>query len=255
MAQINAPASAADRLAAFLRGSLGFSYAGVAGWEGNTEVESRFNPGAQNSAEGAIGWQQWEGARRSLLDQLAARLGVGETDERAQEAMIATELQGYPQLLQELRTTTDAAQAAADVDALYERSSGSTRNERISDAQQIYADLVAGRSIGAGPGAPAGAGFASVGGVANVADLASLKNPFPGGGWDPLNWPTEVVNTGTSAAGSVAGGVLKVVLPFATKAAFVVGGLALVVIGFDRAAAPAKQNIAQQLAPLVALIK
>lgn len=233
--------SAADQLAAVLR-SDGFSPAGVAGWEGNTEVESGFDSTRENKAEGAIGFQQWEGDRRTVLDRLAASMGLAETDPRAQEEMIVTELQGYPQLLQELRSTTDAGQAAADVDAIYERSSGSARGQRIADARAIYAQIQAGQPIGQGPNSGGGAAdFASFGGAAN------LKNPFPGGAWDPLNWPNEVTNSAGQAVGSVAGGVLKVALPFLTKATFVVGGLGLVVLGLYRASEPARQDIAGQV--------
>lgn len=243
--------SVSDQLASFLRGGLGFSAAGAAGWEGNTEVESGFNPGAMNSKEGAVGLQQWEGGRRAALDAMAAAIGQKETDLNAQEHFIEVELRGYPALLRELQTTTDPAQAAADVDQVYERSDGSARNRRIADAQNIYAALSTGRPIGIGgsaaSGGSTGAGAGSAGSTSG--GVNALGGGFPGGAADPLNWPGDLL-------GAASGGILKVVLPFATKAAFVLGGLGLVMLGLYRASEPERSQAAGaagKLAPLLAM--
>lgn len=89
---------------------------------------------------------------------------------------------------------------------------------------------------------------------------------FPGGGWDPLNWPGAIagnlggqlasgVTTATGkAVATVAGGIWASVHDFAITGMFALGGIALVVVGLSMAAAPARrgaEGAALQVAPLV----
>jgi hypothetical protein len=204
------------QLASFLE-SKSLPLPDVAAFLANFEVESGWDPNAANPTEGAIGIAQWENGRRSALDAYAAATGGSETSLATQEGYLWSELTGpYAGVLAQVRQTSDPATAAAIVDASFEGSSGSTRQARVDDARTIYTQLSSGQLTGAD---------------ALTAGTAAAAAPFPGGGWDPLNWPSDR----SGAVGSAAGGILKVVLPFAAKGAFLVGGLALVVVGLYRA--------------------
>lgn len=90
-----------------------------------------------------------------------------------------------------------------------------------------------------------------LGQLVGVTPSATPADNFPGGGWDPLNWPGEVAGAAGNAVGSAAGGILKVVLPFLTKAAFLVGGLGLVVVGLYRASQGQREGGTPTLPPVV----
>lgn len=126
-----------DQITAALRG-LGLSNNQIAGVEGNLQVESGFNPAAYNQKEGAIGLAQWEGGRRSGLQQFAAAHGTSETDLGTQIGYLRYELQGPEgQALSALRGTQTPAQAALVFDKIYERSSGSAEQARMAAADEI----------------------------------------------------------------------------------------------------------------------
>jgi hypothetical protein len=100
--------------------------------------------------------------------------------------------------------------------------------------QPSWGNRLVGPQPGNSSGLPSGSTSSATGSATFTSALTG--NPFPGGGFDPLNWPSEI-------GGAVVGGVLKVVLPFATKAFFVLGGLGLVVLGLYRASQPTRDAI------------
>lgn len=129
-------------IAAYMINNLGFSQAGAAGALGNIQVESNFNPGAYNPNEGAIGLCQWELGRRTALQAYAAAHGSTETDINMQLGYMRAELlSAFANVYMYERGTSDPASAAAYWDANYERSSGSTRSQRIANAESIYSQL------------------------------------------------------------------------------------------------------------------
>lgn len=118
--------------------SKGFSPAQAAGILGNMQVESSFNTGALNSAEGAIGLCQWEGGRRSQLEAFAASQGKPVTDWHAQVDFMLHELQGsHSNALAQIKSAQTPAAAAAAFDQYYEISAGTSRGQRIADATSI----------------------------------------------------------------------------------------------------------------------
>jgi hypothetical protein len=235
MAANTPPASNADIIAQFLE-AKGFSAAQTAGILGNLEVESGFNPAEPNPREGAIGIAQWEGGRRTALDAYAKQTGGSETSLSTQLGYLWSELTGpYKSVLTSVKQAQDPATAAAYWDVGpggvhsgtgFENSSGSSTNQRVSDALAIYQRLAAGQSLGgiSSPGGAASSGAAGFAGGSGV----QANAPLPGGAWDPLNWPSMALS-------SAAGSILKVLLPYITKAVFVLGGLGLVVLGLYRA--------------------
>lgn len=249
------PASVADRLAAFLRRTFGLDAAEVSGIEGNAQVESGFRTTAYNAGEGAIGLFQWEGGRRTALQRYAAAHGLQETDLAAQEGYLAQELRGpYAGVLSLIRRSHDPGQVAAIWDVGpggagsgtgFENSSGAATAQRVADARAIYGRVSTGK--------PINQGGTATGGAAGFAGGATFTN-FPGGNWDPLNWPGSIAGSAASAAGDVAGGILKVALPFVTKAVFLTGGLALVVVGLHRSTQPAREKAASTIAPVAAAL-
>lgn len=134
--------SNADAIYTFFH-SLGFSDAGISVILGNWEVESSLNPGAYNANEGAIGLAQWEGSRRTALQEFARQRGTTETDLRTQLAFTQHELQSFG-MYDVIKNATDPGSAAAYWDANYERSAGTTRQQRITDAESYYAAIRSG---------------------------------------------------------------------------------------------------------------
>ncbi len=123
----------------------GLNDAQIAGVLGNMSVESGFSPTASNAAEGAIGLAQWEGGRRIALQQYAAVHGSTERDINMQLGYLWRELQtsehgAYNSLLS-AQTASDAATAW---DVNFERSAGTTRQQRIEAAQRFADTLGAG---------------------------------------------------------------------------------------------------------------
>jgi hypothetical protein len=129
--------SALTDLLTFLKGK-GLTAAQAAGVAGNFVVESKLDPNAYNPKEGAIGYAQWEGGRRTALQQFAAQMGRSERDPAAQREFLWHELTGSESsALAALKATSTPAQAAAVFDQKYERSSGSSRQLRVAVADKI----------------------------------------------------------------------------------------------------------------------
>ncbi len=111
----------------------------AAGILGNMQVESGLNTGALNSAEGAIGLCQWEGGRRTALEQYAASQGKPVTDWQVQVDFMMKEMGGSESgAYSMLKSATTPAQAAAIFDQYFERSSGSARGQREADAVNFF---------------------------------------------------------------------------------------------------------------------
>jgi hypothetical protein len=192
-----------DTILAFLRGK-GLTPAQAAGVAGNLQVESGFNPAAHNDREGAIGLAQWEGGRRTALDNYAASTGGPETDLTTQLNFLWQELNTSQKgAFQKLLATSDAASAAAVFDQYYERSSGAARSTRIADAQ----------AIASGVGAPAGSLSAAT---------ASAGSSGSSGGGDAVD---------AGFGGGVFGGVEKAAFDIALKVVAAGTAAALVIVG------------------------
>jgi hypothetical protein len=132
----------AKQIYQYLISKYGFTPAQAAGILGNMQVESSLNTGATNSAEGAIGLVQWEGGRRTALEQYAASQGKPVTDWKVQVDFMMQELRGSESgAYSALKSATTAGQAAAVFDQDYERSAGTSRAQRIADANSIAAQL------------------------------------------------------------------------------------------------------------------
>jgi hypothetical protein len=127
-----------DTIQAFLQ-QHGFSGPQIAGIEGNLVVESGLDPTRQNPSEGAIGIAQWEGGRRTALQQYAAATGGSETDLTTQLNYLWSEMTGPESAaLVAVKQAKTPADAAAAFDQNFERSDGSARQDRINWANKIY---------------------------------------------------------------------------------------------------------------------
>jgi len=110
----------------------------AAGVVGNMQVESSLNTGAFNSAEGAYGLCQWEGGRLTSLQQYAASQNKSTGDYKVQVDFMMKELQGSESgAYSQLKSATTPSGAAAAFDQYYERSAGTSRNQRMADAENI----------------------------------------------------------------------------------------------------------------------
>jgi hypothetical protein len=214
---------------------LGLSPAGEAGLLGNFAVETggTFSPTAYNPAEGAIGEAQWELGRRTALQRYAAAHGGRETDLRIQLGYLGQELSGpFRNVLTYLRRATDPTAAAAYVDANFERSAGTTRAQRISEANAIYGQIHGGTltassapsiPTAAGGGSSAGFGIPNIPGTP-LSDLGKISEILP---W---NWGKDI--------SKATQGVVQTIIAFVTKALFVLAGLGLTLLGAYIAAKP-----------------
>jgi hypothetical protein len=194
-------ASVLDQITAFLA-SKGLTRAQVAGVEGNLHVESGFNPTAANAKEGAIGLAQWEGGRRTALQNFARSRGTAETDLNTQLAFLwqeltTTERAAYSALV----ATSDPAAAATVFDQKYERSAGTSRQARVKAATQLYNGVQLGSSQFAGA-STSGSGTAEE-------SLADKLNPFD-------NWVADGLGIGVKLVASVGAVALVVAGVMAT---------------------------------------
>ncbi|WP_062991891.1 phage tail tip lysozyme [Nocardia anaemiae] len=122
--------------------SKGFTPAQAAGILGNMQVESGFDTGAYNPAEGAIGLCQWEGGRRTNLEAFAAAQGKSVTDWHVQVDFMMHELQGTESgAYGQIKSANSAGAAAAAFDQYYERSSGEARGQRVANANSIASNM------------------------------------------------------------------------------------------------------------------
>lgn len=108
----------------------------------NLLAESGGNPTAFNPAEGAFGLFQWRDARLKNLRDYAAGQGKSANNPYVQLDFMMRELQTTESKARErLITTRTPGDAAAAFDKYYERSSGSTRIQRMTNAASIAAAL------------------------------------------------------------------------------------------------------------------
>lgn len=158
--------NAAAALWADLTQTLGLTTAQAAGVEGNAKVESNASTTSGNAKEGAIGIFQWEGGRRTALDQYASAHGLAETDIAAQIGYLNQELTGpYAYALAAVKGQSTAAGAAGIFNNDYEHSqgtqtgsttAGASTPQRVASANAIYAaGGIGGGTVpaGTGPGA------------------------------------------------------------------------------------------------------
>ncbi|WP_433684443.1 phage tail tip lysozyme [Nocardia sp. CA-119907] len=122
----------------------GFTPAQAAGILGNMQVESGFDTGAYNPGEGAIGLCQWEGGRRTALENFAANdpKHRSVTDYTLQVDFMVSELKGSESsAYSHLMSAGSAGAAAAAFDQYYERSSGEARGQRVANATSIESSM------------------------------------------------------------------------------------------------------------------
>jgi hypothetical protein len=106
---------------------------------GNMMTESSMRTNANNCAEGAIGLCQWEGPRRTALEHFAEAQGKPVTDWHVQVDFMMHELKGSESgALDRLQHAGTAQQAAAVFDRYFERSAGTSRGQRMANAENIY---------------------------------------------------------------------------------------------------------------------
>lgn len=202
---IAGPGNDQAAITAFLAGK-GMPAAGIAGVEGNFQVESKMHSTAVNPGEDAHGYAQWEGGRWSGpngLQAFARAHGASPTDPQAQLNFLWAELNSpaYSQVLTGLMTATDPGQAATLFDQQYERSSPKSLPTRVANAQAIFAGGVVG-----GSGSPAGSGGAGTQDAWNP--LGTLAGGIWAGMYDALKPVGRVLVSG----GLVVLGLLIVVV-------------------------------------------
>lgn len=237
---MTSPAANETLIARFLAG-LGLNANADAGALGNFQVESGFNPAAGNAAEGAIGIAQWELGRRTALDAYASRTGGSETDLQTQLGYLQQELAGMPGFVAQLNAAGSPEAAAALWDSQFERSAGTTRAARQSNARaalSVAQNPGAPLTLPTGPGTasgPAGAGTQPASLLSTVTNAAVAPWVTVGGLFSDL---------GSSATGKAAGFLANAAL----KITFVSAGAALVVLGVYHTTSPARERITDQLA-------
>lgn len=112
----------------------------AAGFLGNMQLESGFDPNAINSSSGAFGIAQWTEGRKTALQELAASQGKEANDLSVQLDHLKNELDGGEYVLDDaqFRSTTDPKVAAEIIDRKFERSEGTHVPQRQNYAQQYY---------------------------------------------------------------------------------------------------------------------
>lgn len=101
----------------------GFNAAQACGILGNMQTESGFDTGRQNYGEGAIGLCQWEGPRRTALEQFAGQQGKPVTDLNLQlDFMMKEFATTYSRAYADLKDADSPEQAAAVFQREYEQS-------------------------------------------------------------------------------------------------------------------------------------
>jgi hypothetical protein len=197
-----------DTITSYLQGK-GFTPAQIAGVEGNLKIESGLNPAASNPREGAIGLAQWEGGRRTRLQQFAAAHGGSETDLYTQLDFMWSELSGPESgALSALLATNTPTAAATAWDQKYERSAGTTRQARIDAANAYYngTDPSGGGSSGGSSSSSGGAPLwtAVIPGQSISMAYAGLKSEWAN---DAMSIGLKVLGVGTAVALVVVGAV------------------------------------------------
>jgi hypothetical protein len=191
------------KITAFLVGK-GLTPAQVAGVEGNFYVESKFDPTALNQKEGAIGFAQWEGDRRTALQRFAASQGRTETDTQTQLDYLWSELTGPESAALAALKTAKTPEAAASVfDQKFERSSGGARQARMDAAHDIYTgvDLPNGNSTTGKSKGGSGLSAADVIGSIFIPGYGAISTATDGA---LSSWGGEAMAVGVKIVGSVA---------------------------------------------------
>lgn len=126
----------------------GFSKAATAGVMGNIELESRYDPNAENPS-GAYGLFQWLGGRRDGLEAFATSKSCAANDLQLQmeyfyyEVTTGPESNCFPTYtdlpnLDAFKSLTDPEAAAILFEQAFERSGGAGMSQRISYALAVY---------------------------------------------------------------------------------------------------------------------
>jgi hypothetical protein len=123
----------AQQLMAIFTGA-GLSKAGAAGLIGNFAQESSLN---LNEPGGLLA--QWGGSRLTGEQDYAAAHHESSTSIGAESGFVLQELQSYPALLAELKSTTDTRQAALDISNQYERPDAALANNANREGQAAAA--------------------------------------------------------------------------------------------------------------------
>lgn len=129
--------------------SKGFSKAAASGIMGNWEIESGFDPSAENSSSGAYGIAQWLGGRKDDLIAAAAAKGVPVNDLQFQLDYFYWEITDGPESgcfatytdlsgLDAYKSLTDPEAAAILFEQAFERSGGAAMTDRVNAAVAIY---------------------------------------------------------------------------------------------------------------------
>jgi len=122
----------ANQIMDLLVNQYGLSAAGAAGVVGNMTQENGLST-ADNS--GGMGLCQWIGERRTNEINWANDHHLSPTSVEAQVGFMMHELDSYPGLLNELKTTNSAQQAALDFSSQFERPGNPQNGNRESYAQ------------------------------------------------------------------------------------------------------------------------
>lgn len=177
----------------------GLSRAGAAGVVGNFSQESSLNPAESG---GYLG--QWTGTRLAAEQSYASQHGESPTSVAAEGGFTLSELgSSYPQLLQELKTTTNPQQAALDISSIYERPLASAANNPNREAQALaaYQSGAGGSSSGGG-----GQSLLSTIGTGAGAAVSTTLGVLTGGlvGNDPIPNPLSGVEGDIASAAATA---------------------------------------------------
>jgi Phage tail lysozyme len=214
-------AANAGLIARFLRG-LGLNTNGTAGGLGNIEVESHFDPTAYNAAEEAIGLAQWEGGRRTALQNYASQTGGTESSLATQLGYLGVELRADPGLIADLNAAATPAAAAAIWDARFERSAGTTRAERMAAATGAAA-------LAANPAAAGGADINPANWVSGLP--GAIAGAIPGAINPIAPWVGKIAGPAGKALGLPSGEISQFLANAALKLTFIAAGAGLVVAG------------------------
>lgn len=147
----------------------GFSKAATSGIMGNMELESGYDPNAENSSSGAYGLLQWLGDRRTGLEAYATANGCAANDMQLQldyfyiEVTTGAESDCFPIYtdlpnLDAFKSQTDPEAACILFEQAFERSGGDAMQTRIDYALAVYAWDGGGSTGNSGSGGSGGDG-------------------------------------------------------------------------------------------------
>ncbi|MEU6828755.1 phage tail tip lysozyme [Nocardia beijingensis] len=131
----------AEEIYHYLRDKYGLTHNEAVAILGNMQIESSFNTGAYNSAEGAVGLIQWEGGRDDALRAYAGK-NVGSWKKQVDfmmHEMNTSESSAYAKF--KAAAARSPAAGAAAFDQYYERSAGTSRQKRM-DAAEAFGDSI-----------------------------------------------------------------------------------------------------------------